>query len=221
MLPKNLCSHLAADGPYREVCEELVPKFPNLRHRDYKHARLTSLLVAGTYSRFRFVSIDVSCGAARVGSTAVSLTEVERCLSTKSQTTPTRRLYVLEGQSPEIFALLGLELKVDPRVLVRHQRTALYDAEQDGGNSPCLASLINSNYSYSLEIYEPRHFPGGFQSGSLECTDSLRHVMLPGKDGRFQDIGIICNKATFWSRSTVNGGWQGSCFLPPGLHYRN
>ena len=113
----------------------------------------------------------------------------------------------MEGQNLELFALLGHELKVDPQVFMRHQGTALYDSEQEGCNTPCLASLVNPDSNYTLDIYEPRHFPGEFQSPSLLTTGSLRHIALPPKNARFDDTGIICNKASFWGRPMANDGW--------------
>jgi len=210
MPPGKACSHLAADGQYREICEELVAKYPNLRHRDFKHARLTSSVSVRTGSGFRFVSIDFSSGASRFGTVVASLAEAQRFLRSPPQATPSRCLYVVEGQNPGLFALLGHELKVDPQVFMRHQRTALYDSEQEGGNTPCLASLVNPDSSYTLETYEARHFPGGIQGSSLVPAGSLRHIALPTKNGRFDDIGVICNKASFWGRPMAKDGWQGS-----------
>jgi hypothetical protein len=208
------CSHLAADGQYRACCQELVNKYPNLRHKDFKHARLPPLLTGGHRSAFRFTTIVFEANGLERRHVVDSLLEVQQQLQEVLHTAPSRRLHILEGQSPELFALLGHELETDPQVFMRHQRTALYDCEHEGGNTPCLASLVSPNRNYVLDFYEPRYFPDGFHTSCLECADSLRHIALPRKDGRFENVAIICNKVSFWGRSDGNGGWTG---LTPAL----
>jgi hypothetical protein len=184
---------LASDGPYRTICEELIKKYPNLQHKDFKHTEAPP----GARSTFRLVAIDFQSSGSQVGATCDTMQAVQQCLQATPTSNTLRRLYLLEGQSPDLFSILGFKLKVDPQVFMRHQRTALCDSEQNGGNTPYLASLVGSNSSYVLDFFDVRYFPQGFRSRSLECSDSHRHVALPSKDGRFEEIGIVCNKATF------------------------
>ena len=192
-----MCSHLADEGPYKTVCESLVVKYPNLVHKDFKHAK-APLRANPT---FRIVTIDFRLDGIRADPVNNTLHSVLEFLESSSINVSSRRLYLLEGQNPALFSILGNKLRINPRVFMRHQRTALCDCEHQGGNTPFLASLIGYDASYVIDFFDFRLFPSGFRSQSLKCFDSHRHISLPNNDGRFEEIGIVCNKATIWGHS--------------------
>lgn len=62
------CSHLASDGPYRIICEELIQKYPNLQHKDFEHAEAPPR----ARSTFRLVALDFQSSCSHVGVICVS-----------------------------------------------------------------------------------------------------------------------------------------------------
>ena len=210
--PRKTCSYLAADGPYRELCAELVGKYPNLQHEDYRHAALAPRGL-GRRRSFRFVCIDLTTKTAQISSIATSVSDVKRCIQLHAQVVNARCLYILEGQTRTLTALIGDQLRVDPRVFLRQQKTGMYEAEQDGGNTPSLASTLQEvDHGYTFNIHEPRYFPdppAGFHDANHYSADTGRYIRRPGQDGEFKKMGIITSNASFWSRPRAHEGWQG------------
>lgn len=210
--PRMPGAHLAAPGPYQETIARLTKKYPNLKYRDYK--------LWGNERKYagppRVACFDFQPGANAnvIPQLLSSAQQISAFLAQSAPAAnmdgPQRRLWVMEGLCPANVALFGPLLQIDPRVFMYHQRTAFWEHDHEAGNTPRLPSLFNSRNYALLEYPELLSLKLDKLGFSVRGAEDERHISLSRRDGEFDNVGVLHKKASFWSRETKNGGWDGS-----------
>lgn len=210
--PRVPGAHLAAPSPYQENIARLTKKYPNLKYRDYK--------LWGNERKYagppRVAFFDFQPGAT-VNVTPQLFSSAQQISVFLAQSAPAantngsqRRLWVMEGLCPANVALFGSLLQIDPRVFMHHQRTAFWEHYHEAGNTPRLPSLVDSRNHALLEYPELLRLKLDRLNFTARSAEDERHISLSRRDGRFDNVGISHKKASFWSRETSNGGWDGT-----------
>jgi hypothetical protein len=121
-----------------------------------------------------------------------------------------RRLYLLEGLPSNYIEILGSRLRIDPDVFARQIDCGYLAVLKDARDIPLLPSHPTSKHSLSLRYYELRDFGENIDSFELICANQLRRISTTKWKGKFDGIGIVRRKATFWSRMNGAKGWDGA-----------
>lgn len=199
--------HLA-NPPYRDDICALLNKFPNLRYPDDKR-----------YEDYPFQQplhgqSQVACLTFResslVSHQTISSPDVLETLLSQAPPAGTRRLFLLEELQPDFVTILGHKLRIPPSVFSRHRRKALWEYDHDAGNTPPLPSLNDPSTHFCFHYWELVYFRDQIKDFYLRCADNERHIAVARFDGRFDNVGIVQRKASFWSRPTAGDGWDGS-----------
>ena len=201
---------LAAEGPYCEKIRKLATKYPNLarfdinsvvqpdvlsRRRPNVRTAVFDLSENGECSHKQFHSIDET--RTRLHQ---NIRPVDSCV---------REVWLLEGLDPNYVALFGEALEVDPRVFHRHSNTSLWQWRHNAGCTPMLPSELDCTHSFQLQYRELRFFPEGVDRFRLHCATSNRFIGTTSFDGKFDQIGTVERRITFWARDLPHGGWRG------------
>ena len=208
-------SHLASPGPYQEQIAKLIGKFPNLKYPSYDLRYKDSAERPAVPSTPRFAVLRFE-GTDQVERLKLeNLSELrEHLISVNEDPTcgtqpPTRELLLLEGMTPDYVATIGAAMAVDPLVFMRHQRTALWEDDHHGGNTPLLLSQFHASSSFVLDYRELRFFDRTFESYFVRSADDNRHIAMSSVNEEFDRVGIVDRRVSFWSRSLPGGDWQG------------
>jgi hypothetical protein len=73
-----------------------------------------------------------------------------------------------------------------------------------------MPSHPTSKDSFSLRYHELRDFGENIDSFELRCTNQPRRISTTRWEGKFDGVGIVRRKASFWSRANGAGGWNGA-----------
>lgn len=198
-------AHLAS-GSYRAKVASLFSKNPNLRYPD-----LDLLSDGGGTGKVAMLQFFNDRMPAR---TDFSDPEKLECYLSQDTVEPAetclRRLFIIEGYDPDLIGVFGEHFQINPGLLVRQQRTATWESYHRSGNTPCLPSLLNPSQSFCIPYYELHHFPQGLpDSLGWRSADGCRQISLSRMPGTFDRVGIVDRKASYWSRITEIGGWDG------------
>jgi hypothetical protein len=219
-MAKIPCSHLSASGEYQENIAKLVNKYPNLANPDWKPwtepRRFASLprLVC-----FEF-STQPGGASAPVATHFDSIAKIEAFLhgiaTGVTAADPVRRLWILEGLHPSYVAILGKALDVDPRIWMGHQRISLWENQRNAGNLPVLPTLAMQQRGFTWSYCQLVHLNCAIKTFTTRCAENERHIALTRRVRReegvgFDGVGIVHRKASFWSQTLPNGGWNGRC----------
>lgn len=220
--------HLASGDVYRKQVECLIPRNPNLDHKDWKIPETRKTFAVP--SRLRIAVFNDEGSLCQV--------QMFKSHGTESETFPphmfmqefskavsklpprSRCLYLLEGVNPRYVEAIGAHLTVDPAVFMRHQRTALWEGRQNGGNTARLASHEDVGTTFMMEYCELIYFDKDPESSSLRNPNDNRHINVSKqphvkkgiKLADIQKVGIMHRKASFWSRrrpEATGDGWDG------------
>jgi len=207
----NVMSHTTSPSElyrYNEWTQLLTPKYPNLRHQDYKRW----CPYAGTLPT-RVACIDFGVNdrvELRVGNGATDLRTFYESPLYPSNTEPIRRLFILEDFDNETKAAIGTRLSIDPRVFLRHSRVALWErSDENAGCTPSLPSLNDPDKSFMLNYSELMHLNVENQQFTLRCVGNERHIASSRNGDKLDGIGSVHRKLSFWATGTTNGGWDG------------
>jgi hypothetical protein len=121
-----------------------------------------------------------------------------------------RRLYLLEGLPSNHIEILGSRLRIDPDVFARQIDCGYLSILKDARDIPMLPSHPTSKHSFSIRYYELRDFGENIDSFELMCANQPRRISTTKWEGKFDGIGIVRRKATFWSRMNGAKGWNGA-----------
>jgi hypothetical protein len=121
-----------------------------------------------------------------------------------------RRLYLLEGLPPNYVEILGSRLRIDPDVFARQIDCGYLSILKDARDIPLLPSHPTSKHSFSLRYHELRDFGENIDSFELICANQPRRISTTKWKGKFDGIGIVRRKVTFWSRMNGAEGWDGA-----------
>lgn len=199
------CSHLAS-GEYGAAIASLCVKYPSLRYPDLQSS------VQGFAGRI--VSLDLSNGRkpTRINfedpMKLQSYIEAKECAGLAESNS--RRLFLVEGLEPRLIGVLGRCFGIDPTLIVRQQRTANWEPYHKSGNTPALPSLLEPSRSFHIPYYELHYYPQGLPDElDCRCAESGRQISSSRMPGTFDRVGIVDRKASYWSQTRGNGGWDG------------
>ena len=123
-----------------------------------------------------------------------------------------RRLYLVEGWDPDLIGVLGEHFQISPALLVRQYRSGMWERFHKSGNTPCLPSTFDLEQSWTIAYYEPRYLWPQLpmlQGRTWRAAENCRHISLSRVLGGFDNVGIVHRKASYWSRTSGRGGWDG------------
>jgi hypothetical protein len=203
---------LSAEGPYRDYIAAYCELNPNLRTPDSKNrwsllrdgnAHVTMLeLERGKRARRRdFASAAELSAHLRHSSRPVG---VQNC-----------RIYIMEGLAPDCIAALGDHFLMEPTFFMGQERTTRWGLSFEGSrNTPELPSLVDSTKPFTIKYYEPRDF-GEIKTFSMWCARTNRNISLTRNTRpdlynlKYEPVGIVHRKCSFWCRKLDKGGWDG------------
>lgn len=126
-----------------------------------------------------------------------------------------RRIYILEGLAPDFIAALGEHFLMDPTFFMRQERTTLWGFPSEGSRQTAsLPSLVKPEKSFFMKYYELRRFEG-IRAYTTFCGKTGRNVGVtrntrPDLQGfKYEPVGIVHRKCSFWSRRCDSEGWDG------------
>jgi hypothetical protein len=125
-----------------------------------------------------------------------------------------RRLYLLEGLPSNYIEILGSRLRIDPDVFARQIGCGYLTILKDARDIPMLPSHPTSKDSFSLRYNELRDFGESIDSFELRCTNQPRRISTTRWEGKFDGVGIVRRKASFWSRMIGAEEWNGASIYP-------
>jgi hypothetical protein len=121
-----------------------------------------------------------------------------------------RRLYLLEGLPSNYIEILGSRLRIDPDVFAQQIDCGYLTIRKDARDIPMLPSHPTSKGSLCLRYHELRDFGENIDSFELRCTNQPRRISTTRWEGKFDGVGIVRRKASFWSRMNRAEGWNGA-----------
>ncbi|OCL07743.1 hypothetical protein AOQ84DRAFT_364717 [Glonium stellatum] len=141
--------------------------------------------------------------------------------SSSSGDSPRRRIFLMEGLNPGLISILGTQFNIDPSFFAAHERTILWNPDQDGVSDNNLPpSMQNPMKAFRLKYYEVLKTNPGIQqfgAGRTACSVTGRHVGTSRLNGEFYSCGVLRRKCSFWSSGESNGGWDVVILCDPPL----
>ena len=213
--PNPLGSHISSPGSYQELIAKLIGRFPNLKYPSYdlRYKESAERPTVPSTPRFAVLRFDGTNQVQRLKLENINdlrehLISVNESPTSGAQS-PIRQLLLLEGLAPDYVATIGSAMAVDPLVFMRHQRTALWEDDHHGGNTPLLPSQFHASSSFVLDYRELRFFDRKFESYFVRSADDNRHIAMSSVNEEFDRVGIVDRRVSFWSRPLPCEGWQG------------
>lgn len=121
-----------------------------------------------------------------------------------------RRLFLLEGLPANYIEILGSHLQVDPNVFARQIKSGQTEILQGATEAPLLSSHPTSKTSFAMRFHELQDFGDGIQSFDLLCANQPRRISVTRLNGKFDGVGIVRRKTSFWYRKHGERGWDGT-----------
>jgi hypothetical protein len=123
-----------------------------------------------------------------------------------------RRIYIMEGLARKYISILGGHFMMNPSFFLRQERTCVWSNDftpvSDALPHP---SLLNPDIGFHLQYCELRQFNKAIENKPYFCKRTRRHVgMTPARHIEDSTTGILRRKVSWWSRTTPNGGWDGT-----------
>ena len=129
----------------------------------------------------------------------------ERCDSV----TPRRRLYLLEGTLAEHTNTLESHFRIEKTFFRKHRRSSRGDLDHVAKSAPLLPSLVNPQKTWCLNYHVLESFEEKWASNWVRCVKNGRRIELSRINGTLDEAGIVERKASYWSHTNDNGGWDG------------
>lgn len=127
-----------------------------------------------------------------------------------------RRIYIMEGLAPDYIATLGGHFFMDPTFFQRQERTCVWSNDftptSDALPQP---STLTPDTMFHVQYCELRQFNQALPNTFFFCDRTGRHVgMTAARTAKEKSTtGILRRKASWWSRKTSGGGWDGNVAL--------
>jgi len=205
---------LSAEGPYRDYIATCCELNPNLKSPDPKN-RWSPLRNGNA----RVAMLEIEHGKKARRSDFSSAAELSAQLKhssagSRAECPSTGRIYIMEGQAPDFVAALGDHFFMDPKFFMDQERTTIWGLSHQGcKQTPYLPSLIDLEKMLALKYYELRDFEP-IEAFSMWCARTHRTISITGNtrpdvhDLKFEPIGIVHRKCSFWSQGDEKG-WIG------------
>lgn len=134
-----------------------------------------------------------------------------------------RRLFLLEGLPTDYVEIYGSLLRIDPYFFTRQLRTVYREMSIEKCNTSRLPSqgFAPTEYSFAAWYYELRYFGANIQEDVDEFGFSApqdRKIDFTRLNGIYDVVGIVRRMASFWSRITDTGDWDGKFDTSERLH---
>jgi hypothetical protein len=203
---------LSDEGPYRDYIAAYCELNPNLRTPDSKNR--WSPLRGG---QARVTMLELEQGKRARPSNFVSAAELSKHFRNSSRAIGADicRIYIMEGLAPDFIAALGEHFLMEPTFFMGQERTRRWGLPFEGSrNTPELPSLIDSAKPFTIKYYEPRNF-GEIKTFSMWCARTSRNISVTRNTRpdlhslKYEPIGIVHRKCSFWSRNLDKKSWDG------------
>ena len=124
------------------------------------------------------------------------------------------RVFILENLNSFFIELFGSHFGLDPFIFASQARSTNWEADPDGpGNTPKLLVSEDSITSFSLRYCELRVFskldPNVRSLIEMNAGRQIQLTRSARRGGKLDNVGIIRQLASFWSRTYPNGAWDG------------
>lgn len=213
-------SWLCADGEYRRYIEALSSSNPGLKKQDPNNGTLRDGK-ARPIGTARVVLLEAAAtGQPEFQTTGfASATALRSHFSNATHDHDRRRIYIMEGLAPDTIAAVGGHFRMDPTFFLRQERTCVWSNDftpvSDALPQP---SLLNPDQSFHLQYCELRQFNKALENRFYFCERTRRHVgMTAPRHKEETTTGILRRKVSWWSRETVQGGWDVIILCDPQL----
>ena len=124
---------------------------------------------------------------------------------------PLRRLFILEGFNDMYETIISAHLKIHPKFWHRHKRAMLWEStKHSAGNVPLLPSTHESHEIFLLNYCQLMHLGIKDQTFNLRCAENERYIACARYDGKFDGIGSVYRKVSFWATLDTPNGWNGN-----------
>ena len=201
-------SHIASPGSYCDSIVELTKKYPNLKYPDYKKYNALSENTDTTRTAVIQFKANNDCNVIPF-STVDHLRKYLQPQATLQDECTLRELFLVEGTNPDVVKSLGSALQIDPNIFMRHQRTGLWESDHQAGCTPPLPSLMNPAKGFMLSYRELLHSPNGIEDYPLRTANNQRNIRVTSLGGKYEKVGAVHRKASFWARELGEGSWKG------------
>lgn len=201
---------LSAPGEYRDLIHHLCDSDPRLRRRDPKAVK--------KHIRWNDVRGKVVMLANQANATEFEqpiMYDTLHGLKEHLETRPTdtlNRIYILEGQNPDLIASLGEHFRMHPSFFLQHERV---DVDAQGATRESdimtLPSMALNREHYCIKYFEVISLPASLHGTfRLRCTTSGRHIGVTRIMGSFLDLAVVRRKCSIWRRrrSKLDGAWD-------------
>jgi hypothetical protein len=205
---------LCAEGPYRDYIAAWCGLNPNLRRPDSNN-RWSPLKTGNA----RVVMLEIEKGKKAQRTDFSSATNLSAHLTlypanTAAERPSIGRIYIMEGLAPDFIAALGDHFFMNPGFFMDQERTTEWGLSHEGcKRTNSLPSLVDPEEMFLLKYRELRDF-GAIDTFSMWCARTSRGISVTSNtrpdlyDLKFEPIGIVRRKCSFWSRSDEKG-WVG------------
>ncbi|KAK7981365.1 hypothetical protein PG988_003603 [Apiospora saccharicola] len=217
--PSNTGDWLSAPGEYRDLIHHLCASDPRLKRRDPK--------AAGKHIPWSNVPGKVVMLASQASTTGFEQPvtygapqALKEHLDTRSPDT-LNRIYILEGQNPDLIASLGGYFKMHPSFFLDHERVdVIAQGAVRESDAMTLPSMVLNQEHFCIKYFELVSLPASLRGTFwLQCALSGRHIGVTRIMGSFLDIGVVRRKCSIWRRrrSNSNGAWDCVIITDPPL----
>ncbi|KAK8127218.1 hypothetical protein PG984_008326 [Apiospora sp. TS-2023a] len=210
---------LSAPGEYRDLVHQLCASDPRLKRRDPKAAgkHIPWSNVPGKVVMLAGESNDTGFKQPVTYGTPQALKEH---LETRSPDT-VNRIYILEGQNPDLIASLGGYFRMHPSFFLDHERVdVIAQGAARESDAMTLPSMALNQEHFCIKYFELVSLPASLRGTFwLQCAISGRHIGVTRIMGSFLDIGVVRRKCSVWRRrrSDSNGPWDCVIITDPPL----
>lgn len=181
---------------YAIFLRDMHARYPNLINliRELKHPNYNR------HCRVRLVDFPRSTDT---GHEFHSVQELHDHLG-KSEAAPTAprcTVYVVENLNLEYIAAFGYHFNVDPTVFATQIRTANWESNAEGNNTPKLLLCRDPNRSFTLRYAEPRYFDDHIVGLKLTDDSAGRRITVTTPASGLKDsthVGLVRRCISFW-----------------------
>ena len=182
------------------------PNDPNEHYLRYKPSPGVKKLGKGTVLKFEGEQVPARTDLVECRRLQAFL---QRSLAERNADTA-RFLYLVEGWDRDLIGVLGGHFQISPALLVKQYRSGMWKRFHRSGNAPCLPSTFDLEQSWTIAYYEPRYFwPQLPRLPDTWRAAENRYISLSRVLGGFDNVGIVHRRASYWSRTSDRGGWDG------------
>jgi hypothetical protein len=153
----------------------------------------------------------------------ISAAKLRRHLKRRGCTDGRKRIYIVEGLSPDYVSVLGQHFSIGPDFFQEQQ---LHHGSDLGSHDSCNPLHLNGGHlrncsrtwyndsSFHLQYCELREFDRSIDNLPFVCPRTGRAIdmatrRISYRAGASNTTAVLRRKVSWWSRSLSDGGWDG------------